>query len=779
MRHHSSRRKTAAAALLLALFPPLALAQDDASEAALALRLPRVPIHTAEPDLGTAYGVWAAGDGYKASFHDGMTFVPYLGPDYPHNQPWSWHTLAVTAGELELVTPGAIAEHWHSDYRYEYRYGAVTEAYDVLHPGLEQSFVVHAHPGNGGDLVVRGAVSSACTAADTAPTHAALTFADTAGTALIGYGRAFAIDATGRRLPIATAFRNGEITLTVPAAWLANATFPVTVDPLLSRVVVGFGNGSARSVDIGQDDRATSNNIMLAYVHAASQFDDDVRAVLCDVSFANANLVYSDITTSWDSDSASCAFVGGAARWVIALRRYFGGSSLRVSQLRCHAHSSGDATFHTGYGSLAPPTGFNDWRPDVGGVDAFASGNHALVVFQHENNGISPNVGHFSNTDSSELWGVRVDATTTNGTFLTPTRYLSGVGADAERPAVNQMAEGGSTFIWLCAGQLYYNNVNGRVWDVYASRIRNDGQWLPGFWTSAFAGPDTHHQLGPRVDGQDGRYAITYATASYANTPTKTSNTLGEAIQVERLDWSIPQSNWRTLPVVELVSSTSRDFEVGGIAFDNLDRSHFAIGYRWWYLGSGPYRTMAMRIGYRGELTEGPLTLYGPPGIGMTNTAVIWVDDYRRFLFGYAEVGTSNNLVYGHGLDYTTPPGRSVTGFGCSAAQIDWNGNRQIGAQFNEVTVSGAPAGTVHFLFASLGTADQAIVNPAVASGCRLLVDNGAALLGTMQLKFGADVAWTFPLPEWLTPVTFHFQDWTIDNGLFESTRRLSVPVVK
>ena len=90
---------------------------------------------------------------------------------------------------------------------------------------------------------------------------------------------------------------------------------------------------------------ATSRNIMLVYTHGASQFDDDVRAVLCDVSFSNASTVYSDITTNWDSDDASCAFVGGAGRWVIALRRYFGGNPLRVSQLRCHAHSSGATTW--------------------------------------------------------------------------------------------------------------------------------------------------------------------------------------------------------------------------------------------------------------------------------------------------------------------------------------------------------------------------------------------------------------------------------------------------
>ena len=87
----------------------------------------RVPVHTADDDNGVAYGTWAASQSYKASFHDGMTFVPYLGPSYPQNRPWSWRTTSVRAGESELLESGAEPTPWHDDYRYEYRFGAVTE----------------------------------------------------------------------------------------------------------------------------------------------------------------------------------------------------------------------------------------------------------------------------------------------------------------------------------------------------------------------------------------------------------------------------------------------------------------------------------------------------------------------------------------------------------------------------------------------------------------------------------------------------------------------------
>src|SRR5690606_25310869 len=115
-----------------------------------------VPIHTAEAWNGHSYGIWAAGSTYKASFHDGMTFVPYLGDHSPHNQPFSWRTESVTIGDVQLVTQHPVFDH--ADYRAEFDHGRVVEAYDVHANGLEQTFVIRAAPTTGdlttGDLVV-------------------------------------------------------------------------------------------------------------------------------------------------------------------------------------------------------------------------------------------------------------------------------------------------------------------------------------------------------------------------------------------------------------------------------------------------------------------------------------------------------------------------------------------------------------------------------------------------------------------------------------------------
>src|SRR5687768_12557974 len=190
-----------------------------------------VPIHTAEADVGVPYGLWAAGSSYKVSFHDGATFVPVLGTAYPHNLPLAWRTQSVRVGELELVTH--VPRLTWRDTRAEYDLGGVAEAYDVRRDGLEQTFVLRERPPAAGDLVVRGAITTALHAVAVAAAHQALTFLDDAGLPIVTYGAATAVDARGVRQPMTTSFADGEVVLRLDAAWLAGATFPVVVDPLL------------------------------------------------------------------------------------------------------------------------------------------------------------------------------------------------------------------------------------------------------------------------------------------------------------------------------------------------------------------------------------------------------------------------------------------------------------------------------------------------------------------------------------------------------------------
>ncbi|MCR9248003.1 MAG: hypothetical protein NXI31_23475 [bacterium] len=740
----------------------------------VALPPPHVPIHTAAADSGVAYGTWAAGHDYKVSFHDGMTFVPYLGADYPHNQPWSWRTVSVAVGGVELLEPARQVGRWHDDYRYEYRLGTVTEAYDVRTDGLEQTFIVGALPGDG-DLVVRGRVTTALQSPDQAARHGDLTFIDAAGDPIIGYGAAFVFDATGRRLPITTARRGEEIELRVPAAWLAEATLPVTVDPLLTRrQVTAWSGWNIRSVDIGRDDRASTANVMIVSVAAASQFDDDVSARLCDDDYTSRAQVFQDITTSWDADGACCAYVAGGTKWAIVFRRYFYGSGIRTSRLRARVHQSGNLTNSTQVTHLTGAQPYNDLRPDVGGTRLGSTGSAALVVFEREDN--SAQNGNWRGTDSTDVYGVLLDVSTTAGTFLAPFQ-IAGSTVDFERPSVNQEGDGAG-FSWITVFQAH-DNSNGDDWDVLGRRIDSTGTVANGLWTSALGGNGLRHQFAPKIAGRGGRYAVTFSTAAVASTvANKPSTTSGDEVWVERFDWlngvSGPTAGH---PPQQLTSNSQVIYEATGIAYDHRSKSHWAVGYRQHY--PAPAQARIARVGYTGARTEGSYVMYSVTGDVPGSVAVTFDDDHDDFLCAYGVGRSTTDPIYGQTLEYRTPTLWSRAGTSCSNVGMSWVGRQQIGSELSGPFVYNAQSTTGHFLLVSLGTSSQPIVDPAVAAGCNLLVDNGAGLLGTMAFRIGADVSWQLPLPEWLPPLTLHFQDWLLDGTTFRSSRRLTVPVVK
>ncbi len=737
----------------------------------------RVPIHGAAADGGTKYGVWAAGELYKASFHDGMTFVPYLGSDYPHNQSLSFRTTRATIGNVDLLGGQTAPEHAHTDYRYEYRYPAITEAYDVLSEGLEQTFVLPQIPATG-DLVITGTIATGMIAEDVSAAQQAIVFADAQGRELVEYGRALAFDSLGNAAPVTTALRGDQLTLTLAADWLATATAPVVVDPLLTRsfIASGVSGQVVTSMDIGRDDEETTANVLLVYSRAVSAQDEDAFGRLSNDAFGAAALVFTDITSSWSTMNPTCAFVGGADRWVATFERQFA-SGRRM--IRAHVRDKGDTSLLSTYRSFTPPADANDWRPDVGGVESYTTGTNALIVFQREHNGATN--GDFAPTDYSEVHGVLFDPT--NETFGTSFELVNTTYSDNERPNVTQVAAGGPSFSWVCAWQTYNNSVSSDDWDVVAKRIGHDGT-LSNLMATPLAGANTHHQLGPVVEGNDGRYMLAFSSTATSGAPGKIDDIAGGEIRVMRFDWADGASSHGWRGDVNVVRSNGvRIWEATGLGFDTDDDSHFALGYRS-VAPSGSGSAYCMRFGYNGRPTEGGngqwLALFQTQTEESSPVACVFDNDHDDFLFAYGVDNGGSLPVYGHTMEYVTPNPVTTSGLACSNATLSWDGSQQIGAEFCGPRVQNAPPGAGHFLIVGLGAIDTPVLHPAVFPGCRLLVPaSGPLYLGTMPFGFGSAVDWQMSLPEFLGPMNLYFQDWILDGNFFYSTHRLRVPIVR
>ncbi|MCA8978030.1 MAG: hypothetical protein KDC98_25110 [Planctomycetes bacterium] len=736
----------------------------------------RTPIHTAAADLGGAYGTWAAGDGYKVSFHDGMTFVPYLGADYPHNQPLSWRTTSVRIGDRELLDAAA-AEHHHIDYRYEYRYGDVTEAYDVRADGLEQTFVVSRRPG-AGDLVVTGRVTTALRTSDVAAAPRALCFADDEGRALIGYGRALAFDANGDRIDVATAHTGGLVTLTVPADWVARAALPITIDPLLTRVTVATGPGAPiGDVDICRHHETAPANVLLSYSRNASALDGDVWVRLCNDDCSASTLVFTDITASWHSDRPVGTFVGGRNRWAIVLRRHFVNSAVQASQLRFHVHDMTDTTLSTAYGPIAPPANHNDWRPDIGGVEGHASGDNAVIVFQREDNGATG--GNLANTADSGVYGAVLDVTTATGAIGAAFPIHAAVNSDTERPRVNKQTRNGGSNSWLCVFQTYDNTVSYDDWDIGARFVKEQGSVAPGLWVSSRSGQNGEHKLGPVIDGNQGQYTVSYAVTDVATTPFKTLQVNGKQLYTERIDWWSAGSPTNH-PANLIRNSTDRRWETGCIAYDSFDASHWALGFR--ATSPGVPAAYYTRLGYHGLPLDGPqgsVLHYAINEVptGMACTMDIEHDD---FLLAFGVDDGATQPLYAQRLAYPTAPPVTYYGQACSQVTLQWSGSRMIGGEDNLLEATGGNSGDLHLMVLALAPTNMQFLDPLVPLGCRLLVDIAPGnFIGVLPPNIGPTGLWWQALPEWIGPMTLYFQDVVYDGSYFRGTQGLAVPIVR
>jgi hypothetical protein len=778
---HSTLVSFAWCAGALAAQAPEALSPDAQAPAAAAagLRVDRVPVHGREGE--PEYGIWAAGRDYKASFHGGMTFVPRLGRDYPHNQPVGWRTTSVRVGAQELWAVAASAAMTRSDYRVEYRSGNVVEAYDVLPEGLEQTFVLAHRPAAAGDLRVTGVLATALTADAVEAHHGDVLLRDAAGVALVRYGKAIAIDADGDRFAMTTTSFGNTITLQLPAASVAAADFPLVVDPLWAPTSIRM---AGNVTDVGETDCASewvhvSIDSVFAYTRHYSATDADVYALLGPANLTSATVQFYDITSSASADHARVAYVSETNQWVVVYQNLI--TSTQQMQLRA-AKFAGGATV-AGNAASVPhllPAGSHEWRPTVGGVAAGGTGVHALVACQYETNAPT-----FTNTATSSVRGMRFDTSTPTGTWGVPFVIQSGATEDAERPSVNRAAVGGATFTWFVVCQTYANTIAGDDWDLVGRLVSEAGGVSGQSWISSLG---TTHKLGPVVDGRSGRYCVAFATT--ATSIGKTDEVVGHELRCERLDWPfgaaapVASGEW---PVQTLQSNQYRILEANGIAHNGDTRSHWAIV---WRSSSTAPALYATRVGYRGEPLQAP-DLVAATSATIPGPASVLHDDGHGITTVCYMVENTAAELFSRVWNLPAPGVISGSTGGCIGGTFAWYGpngstasaeHRRIGSELAGPHVHGLPQNSMHLMLVGTGTENVPLVHPIVGGNCSLLVPlSGPDHLGILPLAIGAQATWQLPLPEWLPSMTLQFQDWVLDpaNGLLWSTRRFTVPLVK
>ena len=391
------------------------------------------PIHGAGETLhGRPYGLWASGPDYKVSFHEGMCFYPVLGATAAENLPLAWRTIEVSIAGVPLASIEEVPQPDYGDWRLDYDFGGFIESYDLRRDGVEQTFVIHHRPPLGGELIVRGRVSTRLHVEDVAPRHGELVFVDAEERPVMTYGAAFVVDAGGRRFAMQTGVAAEVITLWLDAESVAELDFPITVDPLLSDVTLDTpSSGVAVSGDLVYD--AQANEIVVVYSRSTSLVDGDIYGRVYDANFLNGSLAFVNSTEFVLDRNPSVAFVGGSQKWIVAFEEEVLGSAF-PHRIAYHIHQSGNHALDTSVQLLPQVAGSSRRNPDVGGTKVSTAGVDAVVLFEEDL------TTDKSNTDSTEVYADIINTQTQ--TWIQRVRMDGGrpahIGADREQPTVNQ-----------------------------------------------------------------------------------------------------------------------------------------------------------------------------------------------------------------------------------------------------------------------------------------------------------------------------------------------------
>ncbi|MBK9387939.1 MAG: hypothetical protein IPN34_24240 [Planctomycetes bacterium] len=513
----------------------------------------RAPVHRgAEPD---STALWAAGHDYKVRFDaDSITFVPVLGSAAPRSLPLVWRTCA---------PDGSRVERTHGDWHVEFHRGALVERYDVLPHGLEQSFVLREKPGGLADVFeLRGRVDSALHAALRLPQHAPLVFSDEQGDPVVSFGAGFAFDAAGARIAIDTAFDGEEIALRVPGSWLAAATYPVTIDPLLSRTTLQGGSVSVSSTATARGSLAAypyTERVLVAATRAVSASEGDLYAWVLDQDLANPALVVSRLDFNVAVTGVRATFSSSLLRFALAAQRGTG-----TVIVRTHPFDSAALNFGGEASSAIATPSF-----------VLSGGNDPRVLLAWTANQTSIVGRAFELLDTPVL------------------RSTFGIGPAGSRrdPVACAQPNGG----WIVALQV--QNAAG-VWKAGACRIYTNLSQTT-FAPDLGLPQDARHELQLQIDGDESGYELSFGLDDdpYA--------TRVDELHVRRFRWNTSEVQPVAGSIRQVApSSGTWSYRNDALAVDPFTESLWAAGYTRTHRASGANTYFVERLGTTGGSVE-------------------------------------------------------------------------------------------------------------------------------------------------------------------------------
>ncbi|MEZ6018453.1 MAG: hypothetical protein R3F49_25385 [Planctomycetota bacterium] len=403
--------------------------------------------------------VTAVGRGWKARFDGaGIEYTPRLGKAAPQSYPTSFELSRVTVGGEVLAFRSGVVRA--EDESVTLERGSLREVYHLAADTIEQTFVFD-HLVGAGDLVVQMAVDSAW---EVIPGEEHIRFVSPTWGEL-RYGRAYALDADGDKIEITREWTGDGIALTVPAAFLAGATLPLTIDPVMGGQFTNtYGTTDDDSnCDVAYD--SSSGVYWFVWQDYVSSTDSDVYASSINTAGTQGSTVIIDSSSNYWVTPAIAASPANSNLLVVASTTPNGPGS---------ANAAIEGRFIDAATRTMPAAAFvidqttlSCVKPDVGGSwYSGASFADYCVVWERE----------WNVTDHDILARV----VNSDGTFLTGTLSIANSGADDDYAPKVSKSRGDEAF-------------NGDYWNIAWIRdVNQDGLGTPYFhrvyYDGTFAG---------------------------------------------------------------------------------------------------------------------------------------------------------------------------------------------------------------------------------------------------------------------------------------------------
>jgi len=373
--------------------------------------------------------IWVVGADWKASFGPaGAVYYPRVGAHVARSAPHALSPARVTVGGVAVPFERVVRATRTGDHIALDR-GSFVETYDLGLETIEQSFVFAAAPGTG-DLEIEIPFASELQAAETAE---GIEFRSEGGH--VTYSRAVAVDAASRRTSAATRVASGSIQIRIDAGVMAEARYPLVIDPILNSIFPDISAADTFDTDTAYDAFGGVWVVVWEVVFSATDHDVHVKSYTANGTLMSSSVIDASVD-SWVAPRVADLAFPAKFLAVAGVTASVGGAKTVRGRI-----FEQNGTILTSGAQFAISTGMTGAfvQPDVGGDPFPASSSKWCVVFER----VLPGVDH-SNPDTRIAYAIVDSSGATSGSIqLTP-------GPDDVLPSISNS---NGTVAWMVAWQ--------------------------------------------------------------------------------------------------------------------------------------------------------------------------------------------------------------------------------------------------------------------------------------------------------------------------------------